>query len=596
MNLSLSFYRRLILVVVSLGIAGFAVYSNAIPHPFVHDDVVFIQNNPHLDRWDNLPQIFLPFPNPIEQSIVNPYYRPLLEILYKVEYFFFGLDPRGYHFFNVLLHVLNSALIFILLTLLGGLSALSVAASFLFLTHPVQTEAVACISGVSNLFFSFLGLISLICYVLALKKYESQRSFVFYIFSLFFFIAALLAKEQAIILFLLAILVNVSFPIPGDKKVLRKYLRIIGFSLIVFGYLLWRHMVLGQATANVLWGDPESRLRLLAIPKILLTQLGLVFYPTGLHYYRSVDILGSSGVFWMSLTILVLAAGLIVYNLPQEDRRMAVFGIAWFFLGLVPTLNIVPLVNEYSFVLAAEHFLYLAILGALLFALTVLNYVIRTFFREKGKIVFPLVLAPVVLIFMHTAYQQNDYWSAEIPLFQKMVKYEPNFGRGHILLAKAYYFNRQYDEAIIEFNKAREIMERYSFLSQKKAAYKVYQGFLKGIDFDLAHCFEAKGSTIDAVVAYTRALTIDPNDAVLHNNLGVGYMRLNDFDFAQEQFEKALELNPQQLMSATNLAICQIQKGKPFEAERLLRWVLEKDSQFVPAKTNLEKLLKEGRK
>ena len=103
---------------------------------------------PSLDHW------YEAFKVPAVSDGLNTYYRPVLEILYRFEYHFFGPHPFGFHLFNILVHIINGLLLFGLLQKLGLREAVAWVVALLFLIHPVQTEAVSCISGISNLWMA----------------------------------------------------------------------------------------------------------------------------------------------------------------------------------------------------------------------------------------------------------------------------------------------------------------------------------------------------------------------------------------------------------------------------------------------------------
>src|SRR5206468_11784402 len=197
---------------VILFLLGMAAYFNSIFHPFVHDDIVFIQQNPNLSRWDHLAEIFIHSDSSPWPAGGNPYYRPLLDVLYKVQYLFFGLNPYGFHFFNVLVHIANSILIFIVTRFFAANVSLAFLTASLFLIHPVQTESVACIAGISNLIYALAVLSSFLLYILARAKYGGRYSVLIYALSLIYFTMALFFKEQAIVLPALILLFDFSFP------------------------------------------------------------------------------------------------------------------------------------------------------------------------------------------------------------------------------------------------------------------------------------------------------------------------------------------------------------------------------------------------
>ncbi len=558
-----------------------AVYANAVPHPFVHDDVVFIQNNPSLGRFDDVRDIFIPAPRAGSQ-IVNPYYRPLLDIVYKLEYRLFGLDPRGFHLFNVAVHAGNTFFVYVLLFLVTSRMGLAAVAATLFAVHPVQSEAVACVSGISNLIFAFFSLASLIFFISAARNFRSYTALLMYFLSLSCFGAALFAKEQAILTVFLATLLDACFPVREDPRVLRRRLRVLGFWIVAAGYLFWRQSLLGAAITPGGAETAEANLRLLAIPRLILTYLGTVFFPVDLHYYRSLDILQPFGMSWLALALIVGAGGLLIRRLQGPARRWAAFGALWFWFALLPTLNLVPLVNEYSLVLAAEHFLYLAVIGLFLAVLLIGETLLQRLFPQDQAGLKSLLVAFVLVLSIGVTVRQNTFWRGEVALFERTVRFEPEFGRGHILLGKAYYFDRQYGKAREEFLRAIAILRRHADRAQDPRVRDFYRGFIKGAHFDLAHVFEAQGRYSEAVASYAQALAIDPRDGVLHNNLGVALLQLGDLEHATGHFRDAFNLDPSDLRAATNLANGLFMLGRSQEGLRVLQQVYEKGDSPSP--------------
>ena len=123
-------------VILILIILGALVYGRVLTFPFVHDDVVFIVNNPHISEL-NLNSIltYTAFPNQ-DYPQINAYYRPLLEFIYRLEYKIFQFNPWGYHLTNVLVHGFNSLLVFFIIKhLLGNNQWLGLAGALLFFLH-----------------------------------------------------------------------------------------------------------------------------------------------------------------------------------------------------------------------------------------------------------------------------------------------------------------------------------------------------------------------------------------------------------------------------------------------------------------------------
>ena len=599
-------FLRVVLLLLCLGLIS---YTNAIFHPFVHDDVVFIQNNPHLGAWNDFFAIFLNSSTDHPSTpFINNYYRPLLEILYKIQYFFFSLDPHKYHLFNILLHIVNSVLVYLLMTALPRSDGFSIPqrtaallVAIFFLIHPIQTEAVSCIAGVSNLIFSFFCLLSFIFYLWKETPRLSRHSSTGHCISLFFFGMALLAKEQAIMFPLLIIWYEICFhgqtthPLFLKRENIVRIISVVGVALV---YLAWRQIVTGNSLSQILNFKTELILRLLQIPRVLLTFGGILIFPWELHYYRSVDIL--QPFIFPTLILVLFLAGTVFFisKTPKHYKRWMIFALGWFFLSLLPSLNIVPLINEYSLILTAEHFLYFPVIGFILFMILLGSYVLENVFLKRRAVnpdgpqklkVFLLVSFLGIFCVIMTI-KQNRYWRDEISLFQRVVKFEYNFGRGHFLLAKAYYFHEKYPQAVIEYRITLDIMKKYLQKINSLDVKRNYLGFMKESYFDLAHCYEFQGNVPGAVREYESALGIDPRDPVLHNNVGLDYVYLNDFPLGMNHFQKAIALNPKELQARNNLAICQIRLGNLREAENTLEEIIKIDPSFQTAQQNLRKL------
>ena len=519
-------------VFLALSVLGLLAYGQTIAYPFVHDEVVFIQQNPRLAffDWKNIFQgtVITGQSSPV----INVYYRPLLELLYRVEYVFFGLDPAGYHFLNILFHIANSFLVYCLVNVLAqGKRGYAFAVAVLFLLHPVQSEAVACISGISNLLFAFFVLASLCFYL--------RNSIISRVLSLLAFALALLAKEQAVVLPILIVLLEMMSPSSSPRPLTPRAVRIGGYFVVLMIYFLVRKIFLPEGAMPAVAFNYELLLRVLSIPRTVLMYLGTIFFPHDLHYYRSVDILRPNGVSIGLFGVVFAVVAGIILKAPQPYRRLLLLGAGWFGITLLPVLNIVPLINEYSLILTAEHFLYLPLLGVFLFVLGLGDLFLgwmperrRTILAKGGICVLAVILGAATI-------RQSTCWAGEIPLFERTVRFEKDFGRARILLAKAYYKNGEYAKAIGTYRGALAIMDGYLVKVGPQPAASVYLGFIKEIHFDLAHCFEGLGNFQEAVNWYLRALVIDRNDAIVHNNLGIIYLKLGNKEKAAAHFREA---------------------------------------------------------
>jgi hypothetical protein len=174
----------------SLAAAGAARRVSATPlRRFVWDDDQYVTQNRHLHDLAGLARIWL-------DPRAVPQYYPLVHTSYWAEFHLWGLDARGYHATNVLLHALNGLLLWRVLVRLRVPGALL--AAFLFAVHPVMTESVAWITERKNVLSLTLALGALASYLrfapLDPVESEPRSRGRWYALSLALYVGALLSK------------------------------------------------------------------------------------------------------------------------------------------------------------------------------------------------------------------------------------------------------------------------------------------------------------------------------------------------------------------------------------------------------------------
>lgn len=580
-------------------------YAQTVFYPFVHDDVVFILHNARINDLGGLGEIFSQKSvAPPDLPIANSYYRPLLEIIYRLEYLVFGPHPFGYHLLNILLHLGNGILVYVLLRRIGLKQGLCPVIAGLFLLHPVQTETVACVAGISNLVFAFFCLWSLLLYT-DLRQHESQRrdpdkpggkvalkNFMLGFFCLLFYVLGLFSKEQAVILPLLVILFELCKLFGQDRASSSRKILVLGYFILTGAYFIWRKIVLGNNALVPLGDCPlELWLRVKAIPATLVTDFKIFLFPADLHYYRSTDVLLPHPVETLVFVLVVLGMVLLLrrYRAPKYGKAfpLALFALGWIFFTRLPTLNILPLIHEYSFIANFEHFLYLPVLGYLLLG----GIIFDVAFSARAKRVGVACVAVLMFCYTGLTVMQNTCWSGEIPLFERAARFEPRLGRVRMLLARAYLSAGHYDRAVSEDKIALRIMQGYWRKVRHPGAKSFYQKFMRDLSLDLAHGYEAKGDFRQALSTYAVILQTNTLDSEVYNNMGVVYLRTGELRNAEDHFRQAVRYSNGNAMAKNNLGICLAERGREAEAEKLYREILGVQPDFVPARQNLNVLL-----
>ena len=363
--------RALEPLVLPLAVAALtaAVFGVAVTHEFVDwDDQLFIYANPALHP-------------PTLASAVAAWTEPLRGLYMPLTVSgWVGLarladavaardalgrpDPALFHAASVMLHVLGALVVRGLLARLltrGGVGAgaawAAAAGALLFALHPVQVEPVAWASAMKDLLCGLWSLVALRLYVeFAIASDSgsaSRRAWTFYGLALIAFVLALLAKPAAVVVPLLAALLDRV----ATGRPFARIGRALGVWLLPAAVFAWVATLTQTVPADVpppLWSRP-----LIAADALCFYLYRLVL-PVGMSvdYGRSPAFVLEQG--WVYFTWLVPAALTAAVCLLRER----VWRVAWglFVAALLPVLGLVPFqFQEQSTV--ADHYLYLAMLG-----------------------------------------------------------------------------------------------------------------------------------------------------------------------------------------------------------------------------------------
>ncbi len=214
--------RQHLIALAIIAVVSFVTYSNTLTGEFIWDDRELILDNYYVKNWENLPTIFSSdffFTSSKEGKI--GYYRPLITLTYMINYSLFKINPLGYHLTNIIFHLLNGVLVYLLAVHLLKSMRVPLLAALLFAIHPVHTESVSWIAGRTDVIACFFFLISLYCYV----KFMEKRGLLLYLISLLSFTLSLFSKEMAVTLPLILIAYDYFYTTEGKKGKLAERMR-----------------------------------------------------------------------------------------------------------------------------------------------------------------------------------------------------------------------------------------------------------------------------------------------------------------------------------------------------------------------------------
>lgn len=533
---------------------GAAIYSNTLEVPFVFDDLVYVQGNPLLKGPMWLRSIIELVPS-----------RWIAFFTFFLNYYFGQENTFGYHLVNLAIHIGSAISCYglVLLTFrtprLKGrnspdfISTTAMLAGLVYVSHPVQTEAVTYIWQRVECLAALLYLLSLVLYIQyrLVKDEGSQISRVkpelYYATSCVFAYMSAMTKEIAVTL--PAVMIIYEIVLIGEFRKRFKYvmLRVVPFLclLVVVPILAQKSPIV---TKNFMYEAPPTWTYLLTQTRVISTYLRLLVWPvkqnldydyTLSHSLFEPPVLGGA--------LLIMSVGALGLVLHRSSPLIA-FGTAWFFVTLSPTSSIVSLPD-----VIFEHRLYLPLVGFLF----VLTGVMVIFKRQWKKLTVVMIVG--LLLLSVATYRRNNIWKDELTLWQDTVRKSPHKARPRNNLATAYIKIREHDKALVELFRA------IALEPNSASAYE-----------NMSKAYFCKGAYDLSLMAAKKAVELAPKQASAYSAVAEAYRLLGRKDLAVENYRNTLNLNPSHLTARNNLGLILAEEGRYPEAiaefEELLRF------------------------
>ena len=527
--------QALLLVSLILFAVGIAAYSNSLSNGFVFDDTTLIEQNPSLlnmDLW----------------ALSGPSgYRPVRSLTYALNYWLGGLDPYGYHLFNVLLHAINGVVVLWLVFVLTGRFWLAVPAAFLFTLHPIQTASVSYVSGRKDLLATFFLVLGLLSYCRFREAGKSR----WLSLALGAFVLACLSKEVALVFPALVLIVEVALAqrrgrLTDLARFVLSRLKVFGLLSLASALLLSYSIFWVQASRmEGFWGGSIVTNYGTSL-KLFVHYLKQVVFPYPLLADYSGHVIAvSTGLLepttWLAALVVVGYVTLTLW--AWGHNPMLAFGLSWFGLAILPVLQIIPF-HE----LAADHFLYLPSIGfSILVGLVFERILSNGDFRILGIALLALVLA----IYGWRTTARNADWKDPMTLWAATFRDAPNSFRANCNLGIFAFQSGDLNRAL-ELTEACRRLEPDNHLPHANlGAVKREMGSqaLKAGDLERAEALER-----EALLHSDRAIELNPEDIWSMSNAGDVLKDLallqefrGDLEGARKHRERSLEYFQQAL-------------------------------------------------
>lgn len=555
-------------VIFFIILVGFVVYLNSLFNGFVWDDEEEIINNQIVHSLRNVSQIVSggTFNTGGTGALSGWFFRPVRTLTIMVNYAIWGPNAFGWHLVQVIFHLVNTVLVFLILdklleskkyrNMIAGLLSL------IFVVHPGINEAIVYIAAASETLYSFCGLLTI---YLFLKTGGNRPGWKNLIASALLLMAGLLVKESAIVVFPLMILYLLLY----RTKFWSQWLVVL-IGTPIF-YLLIRLFLIKtpfRPLSLSIVGESSLIERLLTVPYIIISYLRLSFYPRYLAISQQEMVRDPSfGEFFLPLVVVIVFFLVLILLGIRYRAKMFFLGLAWFTIGLIPILNIFPLDMT-----IAERWLYFPLVGLVIVFADLLSVFLAA---NKRRVMMAIFFAVILLslLSIRTIIRNTD-WHDGLTLYGNDLKINPNsfdiqnnygvelFRKGRIKEAKPHF------EKSIELNpKWHFAINNLGAVYQNEGdllkAKELYQKVVDGTSYYLA--YENLAMTMLKIDSPTETLRFLekavlklPLNARLRTVQALAHWKNNDYFSAEAAARLAYSLEPSQ----QNAIILQAVKSK----------------------------------
>jgi tetratricopeptide (TPR) repeat protein len=536
-----------------------ASYLPMLRGEFILDDKPLIQNNPFLMQSHPISNYMAQEDGITDDSghSHTGYYRPLINLTYRMDARLWGMRSAGFRMTNLLLHLLTCILFYQVVVLLHRDRKTATLLTLLFALHPVNTESVSWVTSRNNILVTFFSLASFHLYVTSWRKKSTGALAV----SVVAFAGAVFSKEFGLVL---PVVIFLYHRLIAEQKGLwgREAWSYLPFVFVVLVYFLLRKTVTGSILSPADSGD--LWMRVYFAPYLLLFNLRLLFFPFGLHSF----IVGYPPIF-PHMIAFGGYGGLCLIGFAlwkARENKVFVFGALSFLLALLPVLNIV---NTSAVSLISMRWLYFP----MAFLMIGLSPMVKTLI-DRGRFVTVASLVSLTLYFGAYSFSLNrNLWYNEETFFTHEVNCHKNlFYAGG--LAELYYSKGNYPEAERWFklslernpNDVRDHINYAALLIDTGRPQEAIKGLKKARNLTMAYRDRAEWynnlgmaefaleSYAEALKSFKKAVIYDSDEPLFWSNLGGAYGSLGDYGNSVVTFRKGLNIAEDSVLLRMNLA------------------------------------------
>jgi tetratricopeptide (TPR) repeat protein len=614
-----------ILVILILIVLSLVIYWPVQNYKFInYDDQLYVTDI--YSQKDNI--IF----KDISDAFVDLHtgnWHPLTTMSHMLDWQLFGEEAGGHHWTSVIIHILNTALLFLLLNKLTGVIWRSALVAALFALHPINVESVVWIAERKNVLSTFFWILTMLFYV----RYVQLPGWKRYLPVFFCFALGLMSKPMLVTLPFILLLMDY-WPLnrtaidtqTANKSEIQAPLKVGKAKL---SFLILEKIPLFILTAISIGVTLYTQHAVKAIASLdyfpLAKRISNAIVSYGLYIKKMFWPVDLAVIYpWMATPawqILVIVTLLVIITIIvcRYFLRYSYLAVGWFwYLGtLVPVIGIVQIGSQSM----ADRYAYIPLIGLFVMIVWGMGYVLKKIFSTKVvAIISGMILAALIIV----SHYQVQYWRNTFTLFDHAINVTENNSIAHSNLAGELLKRNNVKEAMLHcraalsldpnnYNTLVRVARAYSVQGEKnkaidalRLAIKVHPEYVRAhndlyvfllqagkaedaeealkeyrkavelnfnkdnleVHYNFGNTLATYGNYGEAVIQYNQVLRIQPQNAFVHNNLGMVLLRQGKTNDALNHFREAIRLKPKFANAHYQLALILKQKGLAEEANR----------------------------
>ncbi|MGB9081771.1 MAG: tetratricopeptide repeat protein [Desulfuromonadaceae bacterium] len=577
-----SIFQKRFLHILLLLLIGSAVYANSINVPFILDDNYSIEFNGKKDLLEHL---------------LHGSPRRVADITFALNYRIHGMQVVGYHLTNLAIHLSTSMLLYLMMV--SAVSALRasftaaecaaeescaveqlipLAVALLFVSHPIQTQAVTYIIQRYTTLATLFYLLSALLYIRARLALERNRmcrkSWLLVAGALAAGLLALGSKQIAVTLPIMLLLLEL-FLFRG-RLINRRFFVACGVLFIVaVGIILVKEhgsslddflFDLRHATSEDLFTSRTTYF--MTQTRVVVTYLRLLCLPVGQSLVHDspiyTSLFATPVMASLALHILLVTIAAILFRMSGKNllsdtwlrgvlQRLAALGIFWFYIAMAVESSIFP-ISDVIF----EHRIYLPSVGFFM-AITALAVLAVQGRKVATKVAWTMLAAVCILLGSMTI-ARNRIWNDSLTLWEDAVSKSPDKWLAQANLAGEYMSRNMPEKALPLFVHALELHPNMLPNTKVCIGRTLKALNINGSRFTTGEEFILSGGVFDSGSLDYRNLS--KWESVINNNMGLAYEYLKEPDKAIKAYRLAVTLNPGYDLAWYNLALLAARLGE----------------------------------